>query len=204
MLSQLGLTYETHEGLLAIGAPPDPGDPPGRPVTDLPSNGAPENRPILEALARPIPIHFARRAPLADVTSYLAEALGPPGTPVPWIYVDPNGLKEAEKTMASTVILELEGIPLRITLNLMLRQIGLGYHVSDGILTITDHEGAQSVKAAAVAPAPGRPGRPAGSREGPGGCRQQVAGRVPGPGRLGERCRRGPGDLQRGLVRGRG
>jgi hypothetical protein len=54
------------------------------------------------------------------------------------VYVDPVGLQEAEKSMTSTVHgLDLEGIPLRRTLQLLLSQIDLVYFVEDGILYIT-------------------------------------------------------------------
>ena len=39
--------------------------------------------------------------------------------------------------MASTVTMNLEGIPLRTTLRLMLKQLTLTYTVKDGLLTIT-------------------------------------------------------------------
>ncbi|MBV8557496.1 MAG: hypothetical protein JO116_18190, partial [Planctomycetaceae bacterium] len=61
---------------------------------------------------------------------------GPNDTGIP-IYVDPVGLQEAEKTMTSPVTLDLEGVPLRTTLRLLLKQLGLTYTVKDGLLTIT-------------------------------------------------------------------
>ena len=53
------------------------------------------------------------------------------------IYVDPVGLNEAGKTMASPVTLDLEGVPLKTTLRLLLKQLGLTYTVKAGLLTIT-------------------------------------------------------------------
>ena len=62
------------------------------------------------------------------------EAAGlPTGLP---IYVDPNGLKDAEKTMASTVEHQPGGLPLRTTLRLLLSQLDLIYRVEDGL---SDH-----------------------------------------------------------------
>ncbi len=40
--------------------------------------------------------------------------------------------------MTSTVTLDLEGVPLKTTLRLMLKQLGLTYTVKDGLLTITN------------------------------------------------------------------
>jgi len=85
-------------------------------------------------------MNFPNDTPLQDVQRYIEqstqdEAAGLP-TGIP-IYVDPQGLQDADKTMASTVAINLEGIPLRTTLRLLLRQLNLTYTVKDGLLTIT-------------------------------------------------------------------
>ncbi len=97
---------------------------------------------ILSALNRPMPMHF-REAPLDEVIQAIrrettdANAGLPDGVP---LYIDPQGLIEADKTLASPVSLELEGIPLRTTFRILLRQLGLTYVVKDGVLTITSPE----------------------------------------------------------------
>ncbi len=58
----------------------------------------------------------------------------PSGVP---IYVDPIGLAEAKATITSPVALDLEGISLRTTLRLILRQVGLNYRVLDGLIYIS-------------------------------------------------------------------
>jgi hypothetical protein len=95
---------------------------------------------ILAHLAKPIPIHFPHETPLEDVLkSIKAATAGPDDHGIP-IYVDPVGLQEAEKTMLSPVTLDLEGVPLRTSLRLLLKQLGLVYTVHDGLLTITSEE----------------------------------------------------------------
>src|SRR5215218_8713095 len=80
---------------------------------------------------------FANETPLEDVLKYIKSATtGANDNGIP-IYVDPVGLQEAEKTMTSPVTLDLEGVPLKTTLRLMLKQLGLTYSVKDGLLTIT-------------------------------------------------------------------
>ena len=77
----------------------------------------------------------------------------PDGVP---IYVDPLGLSEADKTMASPVVFDVKKVPLGTSLTLMLKQIGLTYRVKDGLLTITSQESADQADddlAAARAPA---------------------------------------------------
>jgi hypothetical protein len=71
------------------------------------------------------------------VLKYIKAATqGPNDSGIP-IYVDPVGLNEAEKTFTSPVTLDLEGVPLKSTLRLLLKQLGLTYTVKEGLLTIT-------------------------------------------------------------------
>src|SRR5262249_41283853 len=65
-----------------------------------------------------------------------AATQGPKDTGIP-IYVDPIGLQLAERTLTSPVTIDVEGVPLKATLRLILNQLGLTYTVKDGLLTIT-------------------------------------------------------------------
>ena len=97
----------------------------------------PKTKSILAKLEEPISMAFPNETPLEDVLKYIKAATqGPNDTGIP-IYVDPVGLNEAEKTMTSPVMLDLEGVPLKTTLRLLLKQLGLTYTVKDGLLTIT-------------------------------------------------------------------
>ena len=96
---------------------------------------------ILAKLDEPISMSFNADTPLEDVLKYIKQATTTEkysGIP---IYVDPLGLQEAEKSMTSTVRnMDLEGVPLRRTLQLLLKQIDLVYFVDDGLLYITSKE----------------------------------------------------------------
>jgi hypothetical protein len=98
----------------------------------------PKSRLVLAKLDEPVSMSFAADTPLEDVLKYIKQAttsMTYAGIP---IYVDPIGLHEAEKSMTSTVgNMDLEGIPLRRTLHLLLKQLDLVYFVDDGILYIT-------------------------------------------------------------------
>ena len=99
---------------------------------------------ILAKLEKPLSLNFPDETPLEDVLKYIKNASqGPNDIGIP-IYVDPIGLQEAEKTMTSTISIDLEGIPLRRTLQLMLKQIGLAYFVDDGLLVITSGDSIDS------------------------------------------------------------
>jgi tetratricopeptide (TPR) repeat protein len=92
---------------------------------------------ILAKLDEPIAMNFANETPLEDVLKYIKSATqGPNDSGIP-IYVDPVGLQEAEKTLTSPITLDLEGVPLKTTLRLLLKQLTLTYTVKDGLLTIT-------------------------------------------------------------------
>lgn len=95
------------------------------------------NRIIHRKLEEPISMSFANETPLEDVLKYIRSATqGANDSGIP-IYVDPAGLQEAGRTITSPIQLDLEHVPLRTTLRLMLEQLGLTYFVRDGLLTIT-------------------------------------------------------------------
>jgi RNA polymerase sigma factor (sigma-70 family) len=124
------------ELLLAQPQSPEPAPNAGSgPIPD-PGKDA-KSQAILAKLEQPIAMNFSNDTPLEDVLKYIKQALqGPRDSGIP-IYVDPLGLQEADKTITSPVQLDLEGVPLRRTLQLALNQLDLIYYVDDGILVIT-------------------------------------------------------------------
>ena len=103
---------------------------------------ATENARIKKALDQRVSIRFRDAAAFEDVLeSIRAATRTPDGREIP-IYVDPIGLQEAEQTMQSPIQIDLEGIPLSSTLRLAVQQLGMLYHVRDGLVTITsdNHE----------------------------------------------------------------
>jgi hypothetical protein len=74
--------------------------------------------------------------PLEEVLKHVKDATkGADGKRLS-IYVDPQALQEAEKTMSSPVVIDLEDVPLRFSLRLVLKQLGLAYCVRDGVVMI--------------------------------------------------------------------
>jgi RNA polymerase sigma factor (sigma-70 family) len=103
----------------------------------------PRNAAILKKLDEPVSLHFPNETPLGDVLKRIKEASKPTdGKPIP-VYVDPTGLQEAEKTMESPVVIDLEDVPLRFSLRLALKQLGLAYCVRDGVVIISSVNGIQ-------------------------------------------------------------
>jgi RNA polymerase sigma factor (sigma-70 family) len=105
----------------------------------------PNSQVILTKLESPIAMAFADETTLEDVLKYIKEKTVSPELPdgIP-IYIDPLGLQEAEKSLTSTIKIDLKGVPLRRTFQLILKQLGLIYSVEDGLLYITS-ENAESI-----------------------------------------------------------
>jgi RNA polymerase sigma factor (sigma-70 family) len=101
----------------------------------------PKTQAIFKKLEEPIAMPFPDDTPLDDVLKYIRGGTASPNFVGIPIYVDPKGLEETNKTMQSTVTLNLEGIPLRTSLRLILKQLGLAYCVRDGVLIISSVEG---------------------------------------------------------------
>ncbi len=107
-------------------------------VPSVPRSRVLANARILDALDQPIPMHFPdETTTLNDVLKYIKQATSTPTYPGIPIYVDPLGLQEAERSVNSTVQIDIEGVPLKTTLRLCLKQLGLEYRVQDGYLQIT-------------------------------------------------------------------
>jgi RNA polymerase sigma factor (sigma-70 family) len=123
-------------GTLTTSAQPAPGA-----GGQVPGHGSSKDARSLAAIKKlddPVEMSFANETPLEDVLKYVKEVTKSPEFPkgIP-IYVDPVGLQEAEKTLTSPIAIDLDGVPLRRTLHLLLRQLGLCYRVDDGMIYIT-------------------------------------------------------------------
>ena len=101
----------------------------------------PKSKLIYKKLDEPISMSFNEETPLEDVLKYIKQATTTKTYVGIQIYLDPEGLKETDTTTASTVRnIDLEGVPLKTTLRLLLRQLGLAYCVRDGVVMISTPE----------------------------------------------------------------
>jgi hypothetical protein len=102
---------------------------------------SPKSQAILKRLDEPITLHFPNETPLQEVLKHIRDsAKDADGKKLP-IYVDPIGLQEAEKTLDAPVSFDLEDVPLKSALRLLLRQLGMAYCVRDGVLIISSLQG---------------------------------------------------------------
>jgi hypothetical protein len=92
---------------------------------------------ILDRLEDRIDLRFEKTS-LEDVFKLIKSATcrGPNDRGIP-IYVDPMGLEEAEKTLATPVSFTAKGEPLKSALDRVLKSLSLTYTVKDGFVMIT-------------------------------------------------------------------
>jgi hypothetical protein len=97
---------------------------------------------IRKKLDQSIPFHFPDGTPLDEVLKYIRDATRETNFPGIPIYVDPLGLQYAERSLNSTVRINIDDIPVRDGLRLCLKQLGLGFTVRSGFLMISDEDSA--------------------------------------------------------------
>jgi hypothetical protein len=98
---------------------------------------------IAMKLQEKVPMSFPDATSLREVVKYVKQCTVdkvnfPDGIP---IYLNPQGLQDSDKTPASTILIDLNGIPLATSLKLALDQLDLAYWIHpDGLLIITSKE----------------------------------------------------------------
>jgi hypothetical protein len=91
---------------------------------------------ILQQLEEPIAMNFGNKTPLNDVLEYIKIATTTPNMSGIPISVEPLGLQESNKSLNSTIQFERADLPLKTSLRLILKPLGLSYIVKDGVLII--------------------------------------------------------------------
>ncbi|WP_165248683.1 RNA polymerase sigma factor [Paludisphaera soli] len=96
-----------------------------------------------EALALPFTLKSDEDSTLRDMLDLIKQSVKiADGKRLP-VYVDPVGLRDADAALDSSVTIDLEDVPLKFSLRLMLKQLGLAYCIRDGVLIISSLEGVQ-------------------------------------------------------------
>ena len=102
----------------------------------------PKSKMIHKKLDEPISMSFVEETPLEDVLKYIKQATTTKRTRAYRSTWTPRASRKPGKTIDLTVKdLDLEGIPLKTTLRLVLKQLDLAYCVHDGVLIISSPQG---------------------------------------------------------------
>lgn len=103
----------------------------------------PRTEAVQNKLDEPMTLRFEDQTPLSEVLKYIKQNFkNSDGKRLP-VFVDPQGLQDAGQSLDSPVSIDLEDVPLRFSLRLLLRPLGLAYCVRDGVLIISSVEGIQ-------------------------------------------------------------
>jgi hypothetical protein len=110
-------------------------------------DASPATKALLARLEEPVTISFPAETPLDAMLDYLEQATArpPDGRGIVFLVV-PQGLEEVQRTLDSTIQMDLEGVPLKTTLRLMLDQLGLACVVKDGRLVIHSAKGIEKLR----------------------------------------------------------
>lgn len=126
-----GKPISTERGNLPVATKVDPAG------EEIASDDPEGDTKINKVLQQVVSMTFSAETPLEDALKYIATATSGTdfATGLP-IYVDPQSLEEAGKTIASPIKLSLEGIKLKTSLRLLLKQVGMGYYVKHGLVIV--------------------------------------------------------------------
>jgi hypothetical protein len=106
---------------------------------------ADRNKIIEEALEKEVTLSFPKGTPLDEILKYIrlhtkdAQTKLPNGVPIyidPLVLLDDSADPPAPKPFLTLVPIEFEGIPLRVSLRLILDQFDLGYQVRDRLVYV--------------------------------------------------------------------
>jgi hypothetical protein len=88
-------------------------------------------------LGEPIPMQFPGEVALELALKTIEQATkNRKSDGIPFL-VDALGLQEAERSLSSHIAMDVEGVSLRTSLRLMLKQVGLAYVVKDGLVIVS-------------------------------------------------------------------
>ena len=136
VLAQLGLAYLVGDGVLFISSSSRIDAELTRKIV-LAWDGSPRTAQALTKLDEPIAISFPEDTPFIEVLKYIKKATTTPSFSGIPIFVDPAALQEVDRSLTSTIKIDLEGVPLRTSLRLVAEQLRLAYYVSEGNVIIS-------------------------------------------------------------------
>ncbi len=143
---QLGFAYLVKDDVVIISSPAgisremNENSHPARDASD-------KTRELIAKLEKPIPMSFDTDIPLHYVLTYIKRATKEaPNAREISIIVVPRGLEDAKVSLESTVLMNVDGVPLKTCLRLLLKQLGLAYVVKEGRVIINTPEAIRKMK----------------------------------------------------------
>ena len=104
-------------------------------------DASPKNQALLKKLDRPLDLTMTHPTKLKDVLNHLRSVLmEPDGKTIP-IYVDAKALEDVGVNLETSAPMDVDGLPLKMALRVLLRRLGLAYCVRDGVLIISSIQG---------------------------------------------------------------
>jgi len=146
VLGQVRLAYVVKDDVIFISSPGRV-DREKRESSVVATDGSPKTKAVLARLSAAVPMPFPNQTPLIDVVRHVQQATKRGDAPDIRVDFNPRGLQEAQKTMTSTVSIDLEGVPLKTTLRLLLAQLDLAYAVKDGAVEISSTKAIRNFRA---------------------------------------------------------
>jgi len=101
----------------------------------------PQTKAVLEALDKPFTIRTNGDWTFDDLVKQIRARLATADDKRVPVYVDPRGIEEAGLEPDAPVVLDLEDVPLKLSLRLALKQLKLAYCVREGVIIISSPDG---------------------------------------------------------------
>ena len=145
LLTKLGLEYAAKEDVVIVSSPRRIAEERKEPPAEA-GDRSPATAAVLARLGEPIPMPFAREVPLHFALRTIEQATRKGHPAALSILVDAVGLKEIDRSLDSAILVDLEGVSLKTTLRLMLKQVGLAYAVKDGLVIVSSPRRLQQLR----------------------------------------------------------
>jgi hypothetical protein len=132
ILDQLGFSYAVKDDILIISSPTRIRQEMSETAV-FAKDASPNTSEVMAKLEKLIVMPFSAPTPLDDILRYIKKATkGSPNDREIAIIVVPGALEEVKVSLSSVVIIDVEGVPLKTSLRLVLKQLGLAYVVKEG------------------------------------------------------------------------
>jgi serine/threonine protein kinase len=141
LLEQAGLAHCSRDGVLFISTPAQVAAERAARI-DVTADDEQESRAIVAELGKPRSVRLSHKVTLKEAVEHVKSLTrGNNDTAIPIVF-DPPDSQDVQKAKATLVMMDVEHVPLRTSLRLLLAQAGLEFSIRKGILFINKTDGA--------------------------------------------------------------